>query len=167
MSAALEGLSGALETEAENLNTDREQMQTSQEAVQRLLDDVSGEEWRDNLQRAETIVEEENLNARARWAVKTAAQYFELDTEYEVVASLERALEYVEEDLNDLERSLSSVERQQELLKEAEEAAEEGDNEAVADALEKLVHEIQTKQAVVEVSVEVESNAETATQLLA
>jgi len=50
------------------------------------LDDVSSEEWEDNLVKANTIVEEENLNAKARWAVKTAAQYFELDTEFEVVS---------------------------------------------------------------------------------
>lgn len=100
------------------------------------MEDASGEEWRDNQQRAETIAEEENLNARARWAVRTAAQYFELDTEYEVIASLERALEFIGEDLNDIERSLSSIERQQDLLKTASDDAEEGDNEAVADALE-------------------------------
>jgi len=71
-------------------------MANSQETVQSLLDDVSSEEWEDNLVKANTIVEEENLNARARWAVKTAAQYFELDTEFEVVSQLEKALNYVQ-----------------------------------------------------------------------
>lgn len=84
--AALDGLSLSLKTEAENLSTDRSQMASSQETVESLLEDVSSEEWEDNLVKANTIVEEENLNAKARWAVKTAAQFFELDTEYEVVA---------------------------------------------------------------------------------
>jgi len=62
--------------------------------------------------KAITIVEEENLNALARWSVTTAAQYIQLDVDYEVKVHLAKALKYIDADLAALDHSLESVEHQ-------------------------------------------------------
>jgi len=43
-----------------------------------------------------TLVEEENLNALARWSVLTAAQYIQLEVDYEVKNHLANALKYID-----------------------------------------------------------------------
>jgi hypothetical protein len=113
------------------------------------------------------MVEEENFNALARWSILTAAQYMQLEVDYEVKTFLAQALAFVENDLKALHKSLESVEDQQKLLEEAQSAADSGDADGVVEALENLIIEIQTEQPVVEVDVEVEADAENAMTLLA
>jgi hypothetical protein len=113
------------------------------------------------------MVEEENFNALARWSILTAAQYMQLEVDYEVKTFLAQALAFVENDLKALHKSLESVEDQQKFLEEAQSAADSGDADGVVEALENLIIEIQTEQPVVEVDVEVEADAENAMTLLA
>lgn len=58
------------------------------------------------------MIEEENFNALARWSILTAAQYMQLEVDYEVKTFLAQALAYVANDLKALHKSLESVEDQ-------------------------------------------------------
>jgi len=50
-------------------------MTKSRDNIEDLQTSSTVEDWEDSHKKALTIVTEENLNANARWAVTTAAQY--------------------------------------------------------------------------------------------